>query len=321
MRWNTVPFILVFVVALSGNAFADAGQAEAQAWYDQVETTNPATKDALTAAERKALLDEAGAHKVAALKWVPKYDPTGDIGFCFGRAMTTHLMARRMGLKGEAIQKLFIFGDLRQGANPEWRFHVTTLVKGAEDGKLYAIDPIFPGMGHPTPLPAADWIEIVRRTWDKPRKAHLVLAERDSIIADMRVLPGKDFETGEKLFEISFNPATKPGFTGFSFGKPSLSGEAPETTVYRADAAAEAKHFLRARGTPAADRYDFLKLEMKILKGPETITRVFDYKSYFIDLLDDLKQPPPRTAPMVAEALDTDSDEPVSLGFDADALN
>ena len=55
---------------------------------------------------------------VTRLEALSPYDPTGFIGFCFGRAMAAQLHARKQQkLDPKVIFKLFVIGDLR--ANPE----------------------------------------------------------------------------------------------------------------------------------------------------------------------------------------------------------
>ena len=108
--------------------------------YETIETTSPSTKTGLDASERQQLFTLSARDKVASIASLDHYDQQ-NIGFCFGRAMAAHLIARGMGLGSDSIRKLFIIGDLRSGADPEWRFHVTTLVRGSEDGGWYAVDP------------------------------------------------------------------------------------------------------------------------------------------------------------------------------------
>lgn len=315
---------LVVMTALSRLSPAEPSQAELQGWFDQIEATAPVTKTALDAAERKALLDEVSEHRVASLAQLTKYDPPpGETGFCFGRAMASHLLARKRGLANESIHKLFVVGDMGV-----WRFHVTTLVKGKEDGQLYAIDPVMRDLGHADPMTPEAWIAIVHKEWDPSKKCKLYLTDPFTTIADMRVVHGKDFETGEYLFEIKFDPAGKPGLEPFTFGG------TEQQTVYRVSLDAQLRYFLRTRDSSLENRFDFLKLEMKVLKGPQTVVRKFDFRSYFVDLLDDLRQP---ARPVVAggvphdglvPALDgapvppADASEPAALfGFKGDFLN
>ena len=77
---------------------------------------------------------------VSRLERLDEYDPSGAIGFCYGRAMSAQLMASRLGLETKSIRKLFIVGDLRSNpAKRDWRFHVTTIVRN-DRGEWIALD-------------------------------------------------------------------------------------------------------------------------------------------------------------------------------------
>ena len=96
-------------------------------------------------------------HPVASVNRLGSYDPKGLIGFCFGRSFAAYLIARQMGLQVAAIRNLFIIGDLRSGTDPEWRFHVTNVVK-LSNGQWYAFDPIIP---QTRPVPIAEWAKVL----------------------------------------------------------------------------------------------------------------------------------------------------------------
>lgn len=89
-------------------------------------------------------------HPVASQCQLRQYDPQGNMGFCFGRAMTAHLELLNSGVQKDKIRKLWAVGSFQAGGN-NWRYHVTTIVKG-DDGQWWAIDPIF---GYP--VSAKDW--------------------------------------------------------------------------------------------------------------------------------------------------------------------
>lgn len=55
-----------------------------------------------------------------------KYDPSGRIGFCFGRATFIHLMLLKMGLQKNSIRKIWAIGRMNTGQN-NWRYHVATM--------------------------------------------------------------------------------------------------------------------------------------------------------------------------------------------------
>lgn len=83
-----------------------------------------------------------------------KYDPTGDIGFCFGRALFIHLELLRHGVQKQAIKKAFAIGPMYSGGM-YWQFHVTTIVQG-NDGEWLAIDPY---VGHVVKL--EEWFDYL----------------------------------------------------------------------------------------------------------------------------------------------------------------
>lgn len=95
-------------------------------------------KASLSAEELKKLYRDTANHPVANPMYTDRY---GTAGFCFGRAMTAHLLALRMGLDKDAIRKVWIVGNLRGRDGTPWNFHVTTAVRGP-DG-WYAIDSAF----------------------------------------------------------------------------------------------------------------------------------------------------------------------------------
>lgn len=238
--------------------------------YQAVESTL-VTQKVLSPAERHNLFVKTSTHPVANLDALEKYDPSGEIGFCFGRAMTAHLLAKKMGLDSASIRKLFIIGDLRSGDDPEWRFHVTTAVLG-EDNQWYAIDPIMlPPMAPGTAISIERWMQIVQSVWDKNQKAHFYWVNPDSIVPDIRTVPAPEKETGERIIELIFDPSKQEGFTKIEFGK----GPAYEVSEERQN-----ELFLRVTDS-SRDSFPFLKLTINE-------TAEYDFKGYFVDLLADL---------------------------------
>lgn len=230
--------------------------------YDRFSRGAPVTTEGLSAAQREALWSAARSHPVAGLDALAKYDPTGIIGFCFGRSTAVHLFARAMGLGNAGIRKLFVVGDLRSGETPEWRFHVAALVKG-EDAKWYAIDPIFPG-----PMEASEWNAQVREIWDKSEKAQFYLTDADAVIPQLERVPPPEQETGERIIELSFDPSRREGFSRVDgFGE----------RVYVLSGAQERRHFVEA------GRFDFRRVAIN--------DAVYDYNGYFADLLQSMLNP------------------------------
>ncbi|MBI4677075.1 MAG: hypothetical protein HY748_05780 [Elusimicrobia bacterium] len=237
--------------------------------YRRIVSASPSTLEGLSALQMADLWKRTYTHKIAGLDEagkLEKYDPDGIVGFCFGRAMTAHLLARKMGLPQDHIKKLFVIGDLRSGDQPEWRFHVTTLVKGA-DGRWHAIDPIMDG-----PLTADEWIVNVHEGWDRQKKAKFYLTDADAILPDITEVPDLPKETAAKIIELAFDPEGKPGFSRWSG-----AGE----TVYAVDHERQERH-LRLAGSEAAP-FDFLQVTV----NGQTI----GYNGYFVDLLPEIERP------------------------------
>ena len=54
----------------------------------------------------REVVDHAASHPVAGFHVINKYDPYGNIGFCFGRALFVHLELLRRGVAKESIKKV-----------------------------------------------------------------------------------------------------------------------------------------------------------------------------------------------------------------------
>ncbi|RZA08733.1 MAG: hypothetical protein EOP11_03980 [Proteobacteria bacterium] len=108
---------------------------------DGLPKPKPAAKrlPSLNPEQRAALLKLVDKHPVADAKFYDKYAPEGGTGFCFGRAITAHIEALRMGLDKESIKKIWIVGAM-EGTSDSWGHHVATIVRGPK-GKWYTIDP------------------------------------------------------------------------------------------------------------------------------------------------------------------------------------
>jgi hypothetical protein len=246
-----------------------SSQFEAEQWYQEI-VSLPETQKSLSKIERQKVFTAAVNHKVASMDMLWKYDPTGEIGFCFGRAMAVHLIARRQGLAESSIRKLFIIGDLRSGEAPEWRFHVTTLVKGNE-GNWYAIDPLMtPPLAAGTPLSVQGWIEIVQATWDRQHRARFYQVSARSVMPDVREMPDVGNEKGRFIIELKFNPQFKSGFTEADF-----SGH----LYYNLSETAETDYFMQVKESHA-DSFPFEALQINQLHFP--------FRNYFFDLLGSL---------------------------------
>jgi len=220
-------FFLVFTALFSSTlSFAEftSSQFELQTIYDRLEEKLPETKAGLTLAEAEAVLDKVKRHSVADLAKVRDYDDplwpltAGEIGYCFGRAMTAHLELRMAGVKRESIKKLFIAGDMTAedptGQSPNrvrWRFHVTTLVKDPVLNQWYSIDPVVREGGQPArAMKATDWARMARRLFDERKTSKLYLTDTSAIMVDMRTVPAAiEVENGERVIEVGFDPASR----------------------------------------------------------------------------------------------------------------
>ena len=262
---------------------ASEREGDPYAQYEQIEKGSPQNLSSLDFKQRAALFSAVSNHPVARLDHIGKYDPTGIIGFCFGRAMTVYLLARKMGLKDEAIRKLFIIGDLRSGDEAEWRFHVTTIVLGT-DGRWYAIDPILS-----RPLEINEWIRQVRSTWDKQKKAYLYITHTSAVLPDVRNSPPPTKEAGDGIMELKFDPQKKQGFR-----KPDARfGIGPEAmkAAFELDSDESAQTYFLDTHAAGPARFDFLSVTIN--------GEIIQYNNYFTDLLDSMFST--RTAALAAD--------------------
>ena len=240
----------------------------------RIDSTSPSKIQFLDAKARDQLLLDVKAHPVARLDQLDKYDPQKLTGFCFGRAMAVHILARQRGVKPQSIKKQFIVGDLRgiRAKETEWRFHVTTLVKG-DVGKWYAIDPIFPKV-----LTQTEWIEKTRSMWDewykeslkfKDPQSRIYIVGRDGVLPDIRSFVPPERETAEHIIELSFAPNSQIGFT-----RESSLGD----RVYSLNDSVTEKFFLTTSELPKNGRFNFLGLGFN--DG-----FFIDYNNYFQNLI------------------------------------
>jgi hypothetical protein len=243
----------------------DAAQGRQLKKYLEIERRTRARYTCLTPDMRQRLYDTLAHHEVAGIDKLEKYDPEGILGFCFGRAMAAHLIALRMGLEPGSIRKIFIVGVLKYCEKKEWRFHVATIVKG-EDGEWYAIDPTR-GLKLNR---VGDWIDIIRNSWDREKKATLYMTPPSAIIPDISHYPDKDKEKGEYIIELSFDPGRRAGFS-----KCSDRG----VVYYTLDGESLNRHFMCA-GSSEAARFDFGKVVIN--------ARPYNFNGFFEDLLNSL---------------------------------
>ncbi|MNJ96738.1 hypothetical protein D3C87_144690 [compost metagenome] len=108
---------------------------------NEIESTTMAgskRKVSLSKDEIQAVSDRVKNNPVTDLCALDKYDPEGFKGFCYGRAMATHIEALKAGVDKDSIRKVWAVGEIK-GPGIDWDWHVATVVKGA-DGKWWAVD-------------------------------------------------------------------------------------------------------------------------------------------------------------------------------------
>ncbi|MFN3455355.1 MAG: hypothetical protein ACK41T_10385 [Pseudobdellovibrio sp.] len=105
-------------------------------------------KQEISRSEAIRIYEAVTRHPVARVLKLTTYDPDGNIGFCFGRAMTTHLEALSRGIDKDSIRKVFVVGVMRALVGDKiWQFHVATAIKG-DDGHWWVLDPFFGQVVH-----------------------------------------------------------------------------------------------------------------------------------------------------------------------------
>ena len=102
----------------------------------------------------------------------PQFDPKGDLGFCFGRALWVHHLLRKKQITQADIAKLFVVGKLNY-RDLMWDFHVATLVRG-KDKTWWAIDSLYE-----KPLPAAEWMTRAEKLGANKKRPELFFALTD----------------------------------------------------------------------------------------------------------------------------------------------
>lgn len=112
-----------------------------QSWKNE-NPTAPDRKLALNFEEANALLSDVTNNNIAKYDSRLKYDPQGSLGFCFGRALTAHLLAMKRGVDKNSIRKVFVSGTMNTPDGITWSFHVATLI-AKKGGGFWVIDPNF----------------------------------------------------------------------------------------------------------------------------------------------------------------------------------
>jgi hypothetical protein len=291
MNINSLIFLILSIFgmhSLSLNAQNNISLIEQNTFesYLDISKNSPINKKEFSNKELTILYKKSANHPVSKLSAIDKYDPTGLIGFCFGRAMAAQLLARQMGLDPHSIQKVFIIGALCSTCSKpedpiEWRFHVTTMVRGPKN-QWYAIDPIYPQQNF-KPVLASQWITFVRKGWDsyqsEPR-AYLYSTNSSAIMPDIRTLPNP--ESGNHIIELNFKPDEHE--------IPRLSSQLLKNeygitnnkeVIYSLNQEKADSLMLTAYHFDATNRFQFLDI---------TINNTYlSYNGYFVDLISSLK--------------------------------
>lgn len=113
-------------------------------------------KTTLSDHEIRSLYRMLDNHPVASCRNLPKYDPQGNIGFCFGRAATAHLLALQEGVHKDSVRKIWAVGTMHAN-DVTWGHHVATMVRG-HDKRWYVLDPEYKKT-----LVLEDWIREVKK--------------------------------------------------------------------------------------------------------------------------------------------------------------
>ncbi len=274
--------------------------------YDQITQA----KEGLSSEEIQLLFHKTFNNSVAQLSSVKNYDPTGMIGFCFGRAMTAHLLARRLGLQIESVKKLFIIGDLRSNPlKPEWRFHVTTIIRD-QNGSWHTIDPIM--YRH---LTIREWVETMRTRWDNWQGENNNFQAKLYLTPPTTVIPNIGDEYG--IINLEFNPEIHD-FLKSAFWQKAL--ELPENekkfTIYQIDSNQVENFFIKTDGQKEKFNFEGIAVEDSF----------FSYNNYFVDLLptlfyEDFKESniesmnPLSSSPLSKTIKTDESSDFVPLGF------
>ncbi|MEL6546095.1 MAG: hypothetical protein AAFQ82_15815 [Myxococcota bacterium] len=236
-----------------------------QARYEALQQAAGPGRNALTLDQGREILAHARTHSVASIDALKRYDPEGIIGFCFGRSMLTHLLARQAGLSESSIKKMFIVGDLRSTDAPEWRFHVTTMVR--TDQGWMALDPLLGRI-----MTAQAWVDKIQSVWDREKKAVLYTTDAKVVVPDLsKAIPIPE-ETGDTLLELSFDPRAR------GFAPERLSGQL-RSPVWKADSALQSRYF--SSSEPSIKGFDF--------NGATINGNRIPYHGYFDDLFASLE--------------------------------
>ncbi len=158
---------------------------------------------------------------------------------------------------------------------PEWRFHVTTIIKKKNSTDWITLDPI---MGRH--LSVKDWVAAVRRGWDTwqtpPKKIHqarLFLVPPTAVMPDIRksFVPENgtviiDVQVGEK--DKAFDPEAhnilkSPGWVS--------TFQLENDTIYEVKPEETHKYFITTNNPQAEKGFDFIGIKIEVFDGIDTV--------------------------------------------------
>jgi hypothetical protein len=141
--------------------------------YDHNNITDREKRKVITRGEANQILQAASSNIVVSLWNTSKYDPDNEgIGYCFGRAMFTHIELRYRGIDPNSVKKAFAVGTMTTGGGSRWGWHVTTIVQSEEYGQevWLAIDPIIGKI-----VTLTEWYNIMENDYsiEEPLKLYI----------------------------------------------------------------------------------------------------------------------------------------------------
>lgn len=137
----------------------------------EVTGRGPSTVKAIDRTQADALYRKLVENPVATLANIKKYDPDGQRGLCYGRAVAAQLTAQvDFKIDRDALSKVWFLGDLSSPDGGKWQYHVATMVRSTGPEGYWVIDPI---VGRP--LPVKDWHQHLQQRYDR-KKTGLLFA-------------------------------------------------------------------------------------------------------------------------------------------------
>lgn len=124
-------------------------------------------REAISREQAQKLLNSISPHPVVGQTAYDFYNRAGrEIGYCFGRATYVHLALLKMGVKKDAIKKIWTVG--LTGGSVNWIYHVATAVR-TTDGNWTVIDNFVGRL-----ITAQDWATDMRTMTVDGKKATFI---------------------------------------------------------------------------------------------------------------------------------------------------